>query len=85
MARVANPTAKRTRISIDVTPELLTQVRLAAARRELTVRQYLVETIVGRLYADMDEDGPKTALTAKTDPVLAELWDNPLDAIYDQL
>jgi hypothetical protein len=61
------------------------RLRLAAARRDLTVRQYLLETIEERLREDLDDtDGP-IALTSKTDPVLAELWDNPRDAQYDRL
>jgi uncharacterized protein (DUF1778 family) len=85
MARVLSPTTKRTRISLDVTPELLSRVRVAAALRELSVREYLIETIVERLYDEMDDEGPKTALTAAEAPSLADLWDNPQDAVYDQL
>ncbi len=33
----------------------------------------------------VDSDLVPARLTAETDPVLAELWDNPLDAIYDDL
>lgn len=85
MARVMGATAKRPRISIDVQPELRSRLCLAAAKRDQTVRQYLVETIEARLRKDLDQDDSPMTLTAWTDPVLAELWDNPLDAIYDQL
>lgn len=57
-------------------PILRRHLRLAAARRDLTVRQY-------RLELDYT-DGPP-ALTSQTDPVLAELWDNRRDAQYDRL
>lgn len=34
--------------------------------------------------SDASEDEPRTdILTAATDPVLAELWDNDEDAVYD--
>ena len=37
-----------------------------------------------RLRIETDRDG-LTAMTAAADPLLAELWDNPRDAAYDQL
>ena len=85
MPRPMIDAAKRPRISVDVPPMVRRRLRLAAARRDLTVRQYLLEAIEERLREDLDEtDGP-LALTSKTDPVLAELWDNPRDAQYDRL
>ena len=38
-----------------------------------------------RLREDPGDDHEEIALTAKTDPVLARLWDNPRDAAYDRL
>jgi len=83
MPRSMTSSTKRPRISIDVAPLLRRRLRLAAARRDLGVRQYLLEVIEERLREDL-QDG-ELALTAKTDPVLAELWDNSRDARYDQL
>ena len=61
-------------------------VRLAAAKHDRTVRQYVLEAIEERLREDLgDENEAMLALTAKTDPVLAELWDNKKDAEYDRL
>jgi uncharacterized protein (DUF1778 family) len=75
--------AKRPRISVDVQPTVRRRLRLAAAKRDLTIRQYVLEAIEGRLREDLgDEDEGVLALTAKGDPVLAELWDNPRDAAY---
>jgi hypothetical protein len=87
MARTIDTPAKRPRISVDVSPELHSRLRLAAARRDLTVRQYLLETIEARLRKDLDERSGEcaTVLTAAEAPALAELWDNPYDAIYDRL
>jgi uncharacterized protein (DUF1778 family) len=78
--------AKRPRISIDVQPEIRRRLRLAAAKRDLTLRQYVLEAIEDRLREDLG-DGTEgmLALTAKADPVLAELWDNRRDAAYDGL
>ena len=86
MARPMEPSAKRPRISIDVQPELRRRLRLAAAKRDLTVRQYVLEAIEEQLQEDLgDEREGMLALTAKADPVLEELWDNSKDAAYDRL
>jgi uncharacterized protein (DUF1778 family) len=80
------PTAKRPRISVDVPPEVRRRLRLAAAKRDLTVRQYVLEAIEEQLREDLGEDSEGVlTLTAKADPVLAELWDNRKDSEYDRL
>jgi uncharacterized protein (DUF1778 family) len=86
MARPLESQTKRPRISVDVLPELRRRLRLAAAKRDLTVRQYVLEAIEDRLREDLGEDDAgMLALTGKADPVLAELWDNRRDAAYDRL
>ncbi len=86
MARPMQPTAKRPRISVDVPPEVRRRLRLAAAKRDLTVRQYVLEAIEEQLREDLGEDSEGVlTLTAKADPVLAELWDNRKDSEYDRL
>ena len=86
MARPMESSAKRPRISIDVQPEVRRRLRLAAAKRDLTIRQYVLEAIEDRLREDLGDDADEVlALTAKADPVLAELWDNRRDAEYDRL
>jgi uncharacterized protein (DUF1778 family) len=78
--------AKRPRISVDVLPEVRRRLRLAAAKHDLTVRQYVLEAIEERLREDLGEqDEGMLTLTAQADPVLAELWDNPKDSEYDRL
>jgi uncharacterized protein (DUF1778 family) len=78
--------SKRPRISIDVSPEVRRRLRLAAAGRDVTIRQYVLEAIEERLNLDLGDEGEEhLTLTAKTDPVLAELWDNPKDSKYDIL
>jgi uncharacterized protein (DUF1778 family) len=80
------PSSKRPRISVDVEPEVRRRLRLAAAKRDLTVRQYVLEAIDERLREDLGEEPDGVlALTAKADPVLADLWDNRQDARYDRL
>lgn len=86
MARPIEATTKRPRISIDVEPEVRRRLRLAAAKRDLTVRRYILEAIEEQLKEDLGDEGDGAlALTAKADPVLAELWDNRKDAEYDRL
>ncbi len=86
MARAMESSAKRPRISVDVMPEVRRRLRLAAAKCDLTVRQYVLEAIEERLREDLGDEGEEVlALTAKADPVLAELWDNRRDSAYDRL
>ena len=86
MARPMQPTAKRPRISVDVPPEVRRRLRLAAAKRDLTIRQYVLEAIEEQLREDLGEDSEGIlTLNAKADPVLAELWDNRKDSEYDRL
>ncbi len=86
MGRPMESSTKRPRISVDVLPEVRRRLRLAAAKHDLTVRQYVLEAIEERLREDLgEEEEGVLALTAKADPVLAELWDNPKDSAYDRL
>jgi hypothetical protein len=78
--------AKRPRISVDVVPEVRRRLRLAAARRDVSVRQYVMEAIEERLREDLGDEGEGLlVLNAKADALLAELWDNRRDAAYDRL
>ncbi len=84
MARPMKSSAKRPRISINVLPEMRRRLRLAAAKRDVTVREYVLEAIEKRLREDLgDESDGILSLTATADLVLAEVWDNRKDAEYD--
>ena len=86
MARTMESSGKRPRISIEVLPEVRRRLSLAAAKRDLTVRQYVLEAIEEQVREDLGDDGEGVfALTAQADQVLAELWDNRRDAEYDRL
>ena len=86
MPRAMQSSAKRPRVSVDVVPEVRRRLRLAAARRDVTVRQYVLDAIEERLREDLGDEGEELlALNAKADPLLAELWDNRKDAAYDRL
>ena len=86
MARPMESSVRRPRISIDVAPEMRRSLRLAAARHDLTIRQYVIQALEERLRQDLGSgvEGLLT-LSAQADPVLARLWDNARDAEYDRL
>jgi len=86
MPGVMKRAVQRPRISLDVTPAVRRRVRLAAAKRDVSVRQYIMDALQERLQDDLGDDGQEVlALTAEADPVLASLWDNGKDAAYDRL
>jgi predicted DNA-binding protein len=71
---------ERARLTIDLEPSLHGRLKVVAARKRTTMRRYCVEAIEHRLAEE-----PAEYLTAEADPVLAELWDNEDDAVYDDL
>ena len=75
---------ERTRLSIDITAEERRRIRLAAARRDESIRDYVIRAIEAQLTADL-ESANLTALTDSADPVLGDLWKNSKDAAYDDL
>ena len=86
MGRSMESSSKRPRISVDVLPAVRRRLRLAAAKRDVSVQQYVIEAIEEQLREDLgEEDEGGMTLTAKSDPVLAELWDNPKDSAYYRL
>ena len=86
MGRPMESSLKRPRISVDVLPEVRRRLRLAAAKRDVSVQQYVIEAIEEQLREDLgEEDEGIITLTRKADPVLAELWDNAKDSAYDRL
>ena len=78
---------RRARLSIDVSTTTRRRVRLAAARRDQSIRDYVVEALTERLREDLGDERFDEAdvLTEGTDPVLGRLWRNATDAVYDDL
>ena len=79
-------TAKRSRLTIDLPVDVRRRLRLIAAHHDVSIRQYVLETIEERLakdWVELAEQEGLLALAAQSDPVLAELWDNEKDAAYD--
>ncbi len=80
--------SKRTRITIDLPIEVKRRIRLIAAQRDVSLREYILDALQERMTEDwmeISEDGRFLALNARSDPLLAELWDNEKDAGYDRL
>lgn len=73
-------TSSRSRLAIDLPDGMRRRVRLAAAKRDMTLQEYVRRALDRQL----DEDDID-ALKAVEDPVLAELWGDPENAVYDDL
>jgi hypothetical protein len=72
--------AARSRISVDLPVAVRRRLRVVAARRDLSLQEYVRRAVERQLA----EDAP-AALRAEDDPILAELWSNEADAVYDDL
>ena len=84
---ITQPT--RTRLSMEVSADARRRIRRAAAKRKVSMRRYVLEAVQARLSKEVGAEraakGSLPALTAQTDPVLAQLWNNSKDAAYDRL
>jgi hypothetical protein len=81
-------TTRYTRLTVSVPFELKERVQLVCARRQLSMREYLTTALEEHLASDLASataDSTLLTMTARADPVLAELWDNDKDAAYDRL
>jgi hypothetical protein len=70
--------AKRTRVTIDLDRELFHQIAVLAAQSGQTIPEFCIEALEQR----RDAQG-KTFLSSVEAPLLAELWANERDAVYD--
>lgn len=86
MPRRSAASGAQVKLSVAVRPATRRLLRAAAAKRGLTVPEYVRRAIESRL-SEKPHEGRrhKPALSGLSDPVLAELWDNELDARYDRL
>jgi uncharacterized protein (DUF1778 family) len=75
---------KRSRIILDVPPDVRRRVKIAAAIKDSTIRDYILEAIEKKLN-DEPVESEFLALNDRADPVLGKLWNNPSDARYDEL
>ena len=72
--------SKRVRLTLELPSDVHARLKTVAARKRTTMRQYTVQAIERQL-----SEEPAEYLTAREAPVLAALWDNPDDAVYDDL
>ena len=85
MNRQVSPSKTRSRIMIGVDADLHERIRSAAVRNRLSVSAFVLAAIEQRLWLDgKPHPFDEPALGSTTDEVLAELWDNDLDAQYDR-
>jgi hypothetical protein len=70
--------AQRTRLAFDVDVELYKELKHLAAQKGMSLDEFCTLTLERRIQIE------KTGyLSTETAPLLAELWDNEADAIYD--
>lgn len=77
----------RVRLNIDVPREGRRRIHKAAAKRDQSVQDYVWEAVEARLRRDLTDNVSATdlaALNGRADPVLADLWNNSRDAVYDK-
>jgi plasmid stability protein len=79
---MATHAERRSRLSIDVDPELRRRIRVAAASRDLSIRDYVEGIIREALAAESEEDGGWTAVSARS---FARDWCSEEDAVYDSI
>ena len=72
------------RLSIDIKPQEHRMIKLASALCEETIGSYVLKAVRERLQQDLEQQG-LLAMSAHTDSVLAELWNNEKDSAYDRL
>ena len=85
---MATTEERRARVSIDVPKDGRRRLRMAAAKRDQSIRDYVWQAVEARLKQDLVDElsaADLIALHERADPVLADLWDNPKDAAYDKL
>lgn len=78
---------RRARLSIDVEPELRRKIKIAAAERDLSIRDYVVTVLRRALTADERsrapaEDAAWAHLSAGS---FARDWESEEDQVYDRL
>ncbi len=72
--------SEKARLTIDLDSGLHSRLKVVAAKRGTSMREYCVRAIESRIAEE-----PAEYLTSEADPVLAELWDNDDDAVYDDM
>ena len=80
-------TGQRVRLSIDVEPGLRRKIKIAAANRDLSIRDY-VESVLRQAIAQEDSgetSADSAAWTQLSTRSFARDWESEADQVYDQL
>ncbi len=77
-------TAVRERLSIDVTSEERRRVKAVAALSGKSVKEFVLDSIREKIAREM-EDRDLVAMMTYPSSALEELWNNDMDAIYDEV
>ncbi|MBA2276818.1 MAG: hypothetical protein H0W06_03560 [Chloroflexia bacterium] len=72
------------RISFEVAPELHREVRVLAAAKGITVRQFMLEALEEHLRQEANRQDTEEVFGI-SGPALQRDWDNEWDAAYDKL
>ena len=72
------------RISFEVEPELHRAVRVSAASKGMTVRQFMLEALEEHLRQEANRQNTQEVFRISL-PSLQRDWDNERDAVYDRL
>ena len=77
---------RRARLSIDVEPELRRKIKLAAAERESSIRDYVVAILQRALAEEERGEGrnESAAWTRLATRSFARDWDSDEDRVYDE-
>ena len=78
--------AEAARLSIDVSPALRTRLKIPAARRGLTLREYCLQAIQERLEQEAEEESQADRSWAHLSArAFARDWSSEADSVYDNL
>ena len=77
-------TAKRERLTIDLTPEEHRRIKSYAAYQGKTLKEFVVESIRTKMALDA-EQGDLNLVMTKPTALMMEIWDNDRDSGYDKL
>jgi uncharacterized protein (DUF1778 family) len=77
-------TAKRDRLTIDLSPEEHRKIKAYAAYQGKTLKEFVVESIRIKMALDSEQEDLNMIMTKPTE-LMMEIWDNDMDAAYDKL
>lgn len=72
------------RLSIDISPDEHRLIKINAALRNKTIREYVLEAIKKHLGQKIENE-ELYSMTTNISPALKELWENKKDSDYDNL